>query len=387
MALSKDGRTVAVGATGAYDNDDRPGYVKLYYKQFDVTGWNWKLAKTFTGDAIADRFGLSVSMSEDGKMLAIGAPGYNAKSDRPGYVRVFTRGDDDTWTQLGEDIMGEANGNESGISVSLSSDGKTIAIGAPLNNGIDGVMSGHARVYTVVEGDSGAGSVWKQVGQDIDGEAEYDLSGWSVSLSANGKTVAIGTPFNDEGGGLDAGHLRLYNLVDDVWKQIGHDINGENEEDRFGYSVSLSADGRTVAVGAPWNAEKSGKVKVYVLDSSDSDDKWVQIGQDIIGDETGDEAGISVSLSADGKALTIGANLNDGNGNASGHVRVYRLVDSADYLSWIQVGKDIFGANAEDLAGSSVSLSSDGNVVAVGSPYNDDNGDSSGHVRVFNMDE
>ena len=54
MALSKDGRTVAVGATGAYDNDDRPGYVKLYYKQFDVTGWNWKLAKTFT---IADRRG------------------------------------------------------------------------------------------------------------------------------------------------------------------------------------------------------------------------------------------------------------------------------------------------------------------------------------------
>ena len=171
-----------------------------------------------------------------------------------------------------------------------------------------------------------------------------------------------------------------------IWKQIGHDIDGEKEEDRFGYSVSLSADGRTVAVGAPWNAEKSGEVKVYVLDSSGSDDKWVQIGQDIIGDETGDEAGISVSLSADGKALTIGANLNDGNGNASGQVRVYRL-DSVDYLSWTQVGMDILGANAEDLAGLSVSLSSDGDVVAVGSPYNDDNGDSSGHVRVFTIDE
>jgi hypothetical protein len=41
-------------------------------------------------------------------------------------------------------------------------------------------------------------SVWKQIGEDIDGEADNDQSGWSVSLSANGKTFAINSDGNDE---------------------------------------------------------------------------------------------------------------------------------------------------------------------------------------------
>ncbi len=43
-------------------------------------------------------------------------------------------------------------------------------------------------------------SVWKQIGEDIDGEAAYDLSGWSVSLSADGTTVAIRS-FGADGSG------------------------------------------------------------------------------------------------------------------------------------------------------------------------------------------
>ena len=53
---------------------------------------------------------------------------------------------------------------------------------------------------------------------------------------------------------------------------------------------------------------------------------------------------------------------------------MYRLVGSDDSWTWTQVGKDINGVNADDRAGVSVALSSDGNVVALGSPENDDNG-------------
>ena len=121
---------------------------------------------------------------------------------------------------------------------------------------------------------------------------------------------------------------------------------------------------------------------MYRLDSSDGDNKWVQIGQGLMGVAADDYAGTSVSLSSDGKTLAIGANQYFINGG-SGYVQVYHLVGSDDSLSWIQVGKDIYGANADDEAGSSVALSSDGNVVAVGSPYNNDNGQWSGHVKVF----
>ena len=286
--------------------------------------------------------------------------------------------------------------------MSLSSDGKLIAIGAFWNDGKpkegslrvheedNGDNLGHVRVYTVDEIDGGNTSSvasWKQIGQDIDGEAESDQSGESVSLSADGRTVAIGAYGND-GGGEDSGHVRVYSLVGDEWEQIGQNIDGENGGDEFGTSVSLSGDGRTVAVGAHWNDDNgrdSDKVKVYRLDSSDgdSDDKWIQIGQDLNGAAADDWAGRSVSLSRDGKTLAIGAPSPYG----LGYVRVHRLVGSDDSWGWTQVGKDIDGVKAGDGAGWSVALSSDGNVVAVGSPvFYDDNGDWSGQVRVFGVD-
>ena len=92
--------------------------------------------------------------------------------------------DANSWAQLGEDIEGEELGDQSGFAVSLSSDGRTVATGAVYNDG-DGekLYSGHVRIYNFVEDDSSRS--WKQVGQDIDGEATSDNSGISLSLSAN----------------------------------------------------------------------------------------------------------------------------------------------------------------------------------------------------------
>ena len=107
-----------------------------------------------------------------------------------------------TWQQLGADLDGEAMDDWSGESVSLSSDGSVLAIGATLNNGSGG-NAGHVRVY------AWNGTAWQQRGADIDGEAEYDHSGSSVSLSSDGSVLAIGATGND-GTGTDAGHVRVY---------------------------------------------------------------------------------------------------------------------------------------------------------------------------------
>ncbi|MEZ4939657.1 MAG: HYR domain-containing protein [Saprospiraceae bacterium] len=109
------------------------------------------------------------------------------------------------WTQVGSDIDGEAASDNSGYSVSLSSDGQTVAIGAVNNDG-NGSSSGHVRVYKLV------GGVWTQQGSDIDGEAVSDQSGYSVSLSSDGQTVAIGARLNG-GNGSSSGHVRVYNRV------------------------------------------------------------------------------------------------------------------------------------------------------------------------------
>ncbi|MGF1555793.1 hypothetical protein [Paucihalobacter sp.] len=160
--------------------------------------------------------------------------------------------------------------------------------------------------------------------------------------------------------------------------QIGIDIDGENAFDRSGWSVSLSDDGNRLAIGSPFNAANgagSGHVKVF----QNIDNNWTQIGNNITGEAADDRSGSSVFLSADGTVLAIGAPRNDGNGNNAGHVRVYKSILD----NWTQVGNDIDGEAASNFFGDSISLSSDGNILAVGAPLNNGNGTASGHVRVF----
>ena len=179
-----------------------------------------------------------------------------------------------------------------------------------------------------------AGS-WSQIGSDIDGEAAEDLSGASVSLSSDGTTVAIGAHYNDGTTGNiydNRGHVRVFQNVGGSWSQIGSDIDGEagqiyvngvsNQPDESGWAISLSGDGGTLAIGARYNngnGNWSGHVRVY----QNVGGNWIQIGQDVDGEADGDQSGYSVSLSDDGTIVAIGAWFNDGNGNQSGHTCVY----------------------------------------------------------------
>jgi len=275
--------------------------------------------------------------------------------------------------QIGSDIDGEAASDYSGYSVSLSSDGSIVAIGATGNDG-GGNDAGHVRVYENV-----LGGTWTQVGSDIDGEATFDGSGGSVSLDSSGTTLAIGARYND-GGGNDAGHVRVYENVSGTWTQVGSDIDGEAAGDYSGYSVSLSSDGSIVAIGATQNdgnGTSSGHVRVYQNVSG----TWTQVGSDIDGEAASDQSGYSVSLSSDGSIVAIGATGNDGNGTSSGHVQVYKNVSG----TWSMVATDIDGEAEGDASGSSVSLSSDGSIVTIGADGNDGNGSLSGHTRVITI--
>jgi hypothetical protein len=370
VALSSDGQTLAVGAYPNDGNGSAAGHVRVY-------AWNglaWaQLGADIDGEAAGDFSGRSVSLSSDGQTVAIGAftnDGNNGTDS--GHVRVYGW-DGSSWTQLGGDIDGEARDNLSGVSVSLSSDGQTVAIGAYINND-NGTYSGHVRVHGF------NGSTWNQRGADIDGEAAGDYSGRSVSLSSDGQTVAIGAYKND-GNGTDSGHVRVYDWDGSSWTQLGADIDGEAADDYSGLSVSLSSDGRTVGIGAfandGNNGTDSGHVRIYGYDGS----TWNQRGADIDGEALGDNSGYSVALSSDGLTVAIGAHLNDDNDTDSGHVRIYGY----DGSTWNQRGADIDGEAALDKSGFSVALSSDGQTLAMGAPLNDGNGDAAGHVRVYDL--
>ncbi|EGB02033.1 hypothetical protein AURANDRAFT_69259, partial [Aureococcus anophagefferens] len=381
VSLSADGTTLAVGARGNDGAGDSAGHARVFAWDSDDETWVQR-GDDIDGEAAYDQSGGSVSLSADGTTLAVGASGNDGAGSSAGHARVFAwDSDDETWKQRGDDIDGEAAYDDSGVSVSLSADGTTLAVGAVYNGGA-GSYAGHARVFAwdPVE------ETWVQRGDDIDGEAAYDWSGVSVSLSADGTMLAVGAPYNG-GAGSNAGHARVFawDSVEETWVQRGDDIDGEAADDQSGGSVSLSADGTALAVGALFNdggpGSDAGHARVFAWHSDD--ETWVQRGDDIDGEAAGDLSGYSVSLSADGTALAVGAIYNDGGGNNAGHARVFAW-DSVDE-TWVQRGDDIDGEDADDQSGISVSLSADGTTLAVGARYNGGGGNSAGSTRVYTI--
>ena len=275
-----------------------------------------------------------------------------------------------TISQLGADIDGEAADDNSGYSIAMSSNGDRIAIGARQNDA-NGTNSGHVRIYTLTNG------TWVKTGDDINGQTANEELGSSVAMSADGNRIAIGA--NGPSNSLEAGVVRIYTWSGTAWTQTGSDINGKTAVDKLGLSVAMSADGNRIAIGAngPGSISNAGAVRIYTL----TNNTWTQTGDDINGEGAVDLSGYKVAMSSNGDRIAIGASLNDGNGVDSGHVRVYTWSGTA----WTQTGDDINGESAVDLSGSSVAMSADGNRIAIGSPFNDGNGTSAGHVRIYTL--
>jgi len=273
-----------------------------------------------------------------------------------------------SWTQIGQNINGEGEEDFSGWSVSLNAEGNIVAIGAPE---FPTDSTGYVRVFENIEG------TWEQKGQVINGSSGNDESGYSISLNAEGNILIIGSWRHNEGS-YGFGEIRVFKFISVKWVQIGQSITGEGGMDFFGFSVSINDAGNIIAAGAPEsNGDSPGYVKIY----ENINDEWVQLGDNIIGEEEyGDRSGYSISLNADGSIIAIGDDQNQENGFAGGHVRVFENINGI----WEQLGGDLDAIGMYDSFGCSVSLSSDGHTLAVGA-HNAYNSEyyTSGHVRVF----
>jgi hypothetical protein len=368
--LSADGSIVAIGASGNESNGELAGHVRV----FENVNASWvQVGDDIDGASPNDGFGRSLSLSADGSVIAIGGTGNDEGGMASGQVRVFEY-KNENWVQIGDDINGKAAFDAFGISTSLSSDGRILAVGATGNDS-NGNNSGQVRVF------QNQNDNWIQIGSDLNGEAVDDRFGLEVSLSSNGTILSAGAPFND-GNGVDSGHVRVFQNQSGNWVQIGEDINGEASGDSS-CANSLSADCSIIAVGASannGNGPASGHVRIFKNDG----DSWSQIGNDIDGEAAFDNSGRpgGVKINDDGSVVAIGALGNTGNGTFAGHVRVYQNQSE----SWVQIGQDIEGDAENDFSGENLSLNSDGSILAIGAVFNDGNGMDSGHVRVFKND-
>ena len=321
-----------------------------------------QVGEDLEGEAEADRSGASIAISEDGARIVIGATTNDSVGSASGHARVYEWNTDLlTWSQLGTDIDGVAGGDESGTAVAISENGNRVAIGSPYHDG-PADSTGHVRVFDY------DGNDWIQVGGDIEGGILADWLGWSVAMSSDGNRIAVGAP-QTYGGGSRYGFVRVldWDVANSDWVQVGSEVIAESEGDQAGFALGMSADGIRLAIGAPANdgvaGTNKGHVRIFEWDDVGSD--WSQLGADIDGDADYDSFGEAVSMSSDGEHIVIGAPNNDAGGTSAGEASIYRWDSASD--TWVQVGASISGAGQSAEAGSAVAIAADGGRVAIGS--------------------
>jgi hypothetical protein len=184
VALSADGNTAIVGAVGA---SSLAGYAAVYR----FTNGSWGSASPLTSTAGASAFfGYYVALSADGNTALVGAMG---ASSNDGYAAVyrFTNG---TWGSASPLTSTAGASAQFGQSVALSTDGNTALVGAPLSSSSDG----YAAVYRFTNGTWGSAS---PLTSTAGAGANF---GWSVSLSADGNTSLVGAPVASSNDGYAA---------------------------------------------------------------------------------------------------------------------------------------------------------------------------------------
>jgi hypothetical protein len=166
---------------------------------------------------------------------------------------------------------------------------------------------------------------WDVEGKPLEGEDEGDALGTSVSLSADGAVLATAATGTRNG----MGSVRVYELKNSTWTQKGKTLDGEGDKDQFGGNfISLSSNGTCLAVGASHHSTDRGKGYLFRWENS----LWKKAAT-INGNIPGGRVGFSAAVSGDCKWFTVGAPEYDkakvapAGSSSKGYVRVYKVVD------------------------------------------------------------
>jgi hypothetical protein len=442
LAASVDGNTVVVGAphessaaSGINGNADdnslyNSGAAYVFVRRGDT--WVQQAYVKASNPGQSDLFGMSVAISADGNTMAVSAPwersaatGVNGnQSDdsmpQAGAVYVFTRSGD-TWSQqaylkasntgrLANDNDPTADGDQFGISLAVSGDGNTIAIGAitedSMATGINGNQADDSAasagaVYVFAR----TGTAWaQQTYVKASNTQAADLFGYDVALNQDGTTLVVagydedgpGRGVNvDQGNGANgSGALYVFDRTGGTWTQAAY-LKGSRSEanDALGFSIGISGDGNTIVAGAADESCLVGGVNPEGCNMDKPEDAsggsagaayvWVRSAgawteQAFIkasNPQLLDWFAASVAVSQDGDTLLVSAPMEDSNARGvNGDQQNDGAIESgAAYLftrsgaTWTQQAY-IKAENAEeyDEFGTSVAVSGDGRTLFVG---------------------
>ncbi|WP_419811588.1 hypothetical protein [Bacterioplanoides sp.] len=377
-----------------------------------------------------DRFGNKIALSADGNTLAVSsiteqsnAKGINGDQNdnsinNAGAVYVFSRGNSG-WQQ---DAYIKASNTDEwdvfGYSIALNSDGSMLVVGAPQED------SGSTQVNGDQEDNSrsriGAAYVFKQTNKVWEQQAYLKPSqlppighrlefGKAVSINSAGDQIAVGSIWGRTGS-ITGGVVHVFEYENNSWIET-HTLSASNTDssDQFGTSVKMSDDGKTIAIGAPYESSSGQNPSdnllresgaVYIFNKSNS--TWNQTAYLKADHPIKDSLfGSNISLSGDGTTLSVGVPDESSTGennpsstslSRSGAVYIFKSLNN----TWDQI-QLLKSENKEqlDVFGMSVSLNQNGDILAVGAPgegggdsgFNGDQSsnsiDSSGAAYIF----
>ena len=335
-----------------------------------------QLGNFLSGQAPNDKLGTfnSIDISGDGTTLAVGSQ-FNSDNGQEGYAEVYEL-IGSQWIQRGNTIVGDSNTSGAGAAVSLSENGMTLAVGSPFGINSLGYRCGVVGVY------DWNGSAWALRGGMIEGEGDPspafagDIFGRAVDLSPDGNYLIVGGPSNTQQTGVLQlqGHARVYHWDGQAWTQMGQDLDGERSLEEYGLSVSINATGTVIAVGGRSYggvAQEAGIVRTFEWDGQE----WTPRGTPFLGMTAGDNLGSAVSLSKDGNTLAIGIP------KANGFDGVTQVFDW-NGTTWVQKGGDILGTSSSQ-SGTDLEINASGTVVGIGEPWASS---ANGRARVVQWD-
>ncbi len=371
LALSGDGNTLAVGANleassanginGNETDNSALGAGAVYIFSRNNDSWGQQAYVKASNSEGGDVFGYQVALSFDGNTLAVtaqgedsAAPGINLDEENndaggAGAAYIFKRAGSD-WIQEAYLKAANTEGNDLfGSSVAMSDDGNTVAVGALDEDGGEQIVNGDSSDNS--ERGSGAayvfvrdGNQWLQQGYIKGFNTESaDAFGAAISLSADGNTLAVGSPDeNNSASGANAerghrvgyhqrnsfsyGSVHVFFRQDGSWEQQSYIKPSHlGQFDQFGTRVALSGDGNVLAVGVPLEdspvsgltgtrdddqagGSEFGAVYVYTrADGVWSDSSYVKAPNAGVYDEFGS----IVALDGDGSTMIVGSRFED----------------------------------------------------------------------------
>jgi FG-GAP repeat len=314
-----------------------------------------------------ESFGNNISINEDETVLIAGLPLDDTNGENNGAAAVYTKNNRQGKWEFKQKITGDGNFTDFyGLSTAVNKDGSVILLGGPYDSMDGNINSQLAGAVLIYTGSANNGwSFAQKISGDNTPAGQGDYFGTSTSISSNGDILLIGAKY-DSSSPAYGGSAFIFTGNSRVgWKFKQKLINdGSTNVALYGINTAMSQDGSIIAVSA---TQMNNKGAVFIH-TGNANNGWSSFIQKISGQNNFDYFGQGLSINNDGNILVVGAPNNDNNGNDNGAVYIYTgnlgLFTLAQTITGSVGVHNIVNGNF----GQSVSINNTGNYIIIGSP-------------------